>query len=458
MTDTNTEISIVAPDDWHIHLRDGDALPLTVAHVARSFRRAIIMPNLVPPVTNAEEAVAYKKRILTAKPANAIFEPLMVLYLTDKTSPEDIETAAAAGVVACKLYPAGATTNSDSGVTAIENIFDAIEAMQKVGMKLLIHGEVTDNHIDIFEREAVSFDLMKRLALFFSSLIGLFSAPLFAMTYTNAINDSSWEVYTSVLACRMEHSVPFYGDVVFRTRAGEASGFYLRADASRFKAGEAQVIARSPVWMAEHSEEQLAIVGMKQGTRPLWLGNSVTELMLSKLNEGKEIQIVRPTWYGGEEERAKLAMSTIGFRKAYDQYLSCLTGLIPRNFDQLKRTSLLFPGGEVEALPSSITRQLDYILTLVKHDRDIKQFYIDGHTDSIGDRIENLELSKVRAELVGDYLTRRGIPEDWVSVRWHGERYPVASNANAAGRAKNRRVTVRLEKVKETEVLSLASK
>lgn len=282
------------------------------------------------------------------------------------------------------------------------------------------------------------------------------SSSSHAETYSNAINDSSWKAHTSVLSCRIEHSVPFYGEAVFRTRAGEASGFYLRADASRFKAGEAQVIAKTPVWMAEQSEEKLADIGMKQGTRPVWLGKSVTELMLSTLHSGKEVHIVRPTWYGSENHQASLAMSTIGFRKAYDRYLACLTGLIPRNFDQLKRTALLFPGGEVEALPSSITRQLDYILTLVKHDSDIKQFYVDGHTDSVGDRIENLELSKIRAELVSAYLIRRGIPEDWVKVRWHGERYPVASNANASGRAKNRRVTVRLEKVKEDEVLSLA--
>ncbi len=155
MTNGTNQLTITAPDDWHIHLRDGDALKLTVPHAARSFKRAIVMPNLAPPVTNAEEALSYKNRILKAVPEQANFEPLMVLYLTDKTSSDDIRAAASAGVVACKLYPAGATTNSDSGVTAIENIYPAIETMQEVGMKLLIHGEVTDNHIDIFEREAV---------------------------------------------------------------------------------------------------------------------------------------------------------------------------------------------------------------------------------------------------------------------------------------------------------------
>ena len=155
MTQSVDRITITAPDDWHIHLRDGDALALTVPHAARSFKRAIAMPNLVPPVTNAEQALAYKARIMAHVPADVEFEPLMVLYLTDKTSAADVQSAHAAGVVACKLYPAGATTNSDSGVTSIENIYPAIAEMQKCGMKLLIHGEVTASHIDIFEREAV---------------------------------------------------------------------------------------------------------------------------------------------------------------------------------------------------------------------------------------------------------------------------------------------------------------
>ncbi|MFL0805363.1 MAG: dihydroorotase [Agarilytica sp.] len=147
-------LTITAPDDWHIHLRDGDALNLTVPHAARSFERAIIMPNLVPPVMNAEQALAYKARISEKVPSGERFEPLMVLYLTDNTDAATIEAAKANGVVACKLYPAGATTNSDSGVTSLENIRGALTAMEAQGMLLLVHGEVTDSNIDIFDREA----------------------------------------------------------------------------------------------------------------------------------------------------------------------------------------------------------------------------------------------------------------------------------------------------------------
>lgn len=148
------EITITRPDDWHLHVRDGEALKTTVPHTAATFGRAIIMPNLKPPVTSVAEAEAYRQRILASRPANSQFQPLMTLYLTDRLSPEVIREAAAhPDIYAVKYYPAGATTNSDSGVTAIENVYPALEAMSEAGLPLLLHGEVTDNHVDIFDRE-----------------------------------------------------------------------------------------------------------------------------------------------------------------------------------------------------------------------------------------------------------------------------------------------------------------
>ena len=152
------QITITRPDDWHIHLRDGASLERTVGDAARQFARAIVMPNLVPPVMNAEQALSYKSRILAARPAGNQFEPLMVLYLTDNTDPAEIARAKAAGVTACKLYPAGATTNSASGVTDLQKVYPVLEAMQKTGMPFLLHGEVTDSAIDIFDREKVFLD------------------------------------------------------------------------------------------------------------------------------------------------------------------------------------------------------------------------------------------------------------------------------------------------------------
>ncbi|UYM16846.1 dihydroorotase [Endozoicomonas euniceicola] len=157
------QLTLTRPDDWHLHLRDGDALAETVASAARTFARAIVMPNLRPPVVTVEDATAYQQRITAATPQGADFEPLMTLYLTDQTTPEMIYAAKARGnIKALKLYPAGATTNSDSGVTDLAHIHDTLHdtlaAMAECGIPLLVHGEVTDPDIDIFDREKVFID------------------------------------------------------------------------------------------------------------------------------------------------------------------------------------------------------------------------------------------------------------------------------------------------------------
>ncbi|MFN3593855.1 MAG: dihydroorotase [Thiobacillaceae bacterium] len=149
-------ITLTRPDDWHLHLRDGAALAAVLPDTARRFARAIVMPNLKPPVRTVAEAAAYRGRILAALPQGLDFEPLMTLYLTDNTRPEEIAAAKASGFVhAIKYYPAGATTNSDFGVTAVERAYPAIAAMEAVGLPLLVHGEVTDPAVDVFDREAV---------------------------------------------------------------------------------------------------------------------------------------------------------------------------------------------------------------------------------------------------------------------------------------------------------------
>ena len=152
------ELTLTRPDDWHLHVRDGDALRTVVPHTAAQFARAIIMPNLRPPVTTAAQALAYKARIQAAVPPGMQFEPLMTLYLTDNLPADEIARAKDAGVVAAKLYPAGATTNSDAGVTDLRKTYQTLEAMQRAGLLLLVHGEVTSPDIDLFDREAVFID------------------------------------------------------------------------------------------------------------------------------------------------------------------------------------------------------------------------------------------------------------------------------------------------------------
>ena len=151
-------LTLTQPDDWHVHLRDGNALNTVVPHTAAQFARAIVMPNLKPPVTTTAMALAYKQRILAALPEGMSFEPLMTLYLTDDMPADEIHRAHEAGVAAVKLYPAGATTNSSAGVTDIRHTHATLDAMQRVGMPLLVHGEVTDNEVDLFDREAVFID------------------------------------------------------------------------------------------------------------------------------------------------------------------------------------------------------------------------------------------------------------------------------------------------------------
>ena len=152
------QLTLTRPDDWHLHLRDGAALQTVVPHTAAQFARAIVMPNLKPPITTAAQALAYAKRIAAAVPDGVKFEPLMTLYLTDSLAPDEIKRAKDVGVVACKLYPAGATTNSDAGVTDIKKTYKTLEAMQRNGLLLLVHGEVTSPDVDLFDREAVFID------------------------------------------------------------------------------------------------------------------------------------------------------------------------------------------------------------------------------------------------------------------------------------------------------------
>ena len=165
-------LRLVKPDDWHLHLRSGSAMRSVVEMSAAQMGRAVIMPNLALPIKNTSQALAYRAEIMEALPAGSSFSPLMTLYLTDKTSIKDIESAAKEpNIVAVKLYPAGATTNSQSGVTSIDKAFPVLEAMQKLDMPLLVHGEVTDENVDIFDREAVFIDkVLKKITRSFPSL------------------------------------------------------------------------------------------------------------------------------------------------------------------------------------------------------------------------------------------------------------------------------------------------
>lgn len=278
--------------------------------------------------------------------------------------------------------------------------------------------------------------------------------------YTNAFNANIWQVQTSVFECRLEQKIPLYGKAVFLTRAGEGAIFQLKTQVAVLKAGNAHIEAIAPTWAEDKHMSNLGAVSVKKGRTPLWLDTGRAEQMMIRLREGMDIEIKRPMWFDSVEKDARLVMSAVGFHNPYQQYLRCLSGLLPANFYQLERTALYFPDGPADPsrdLSRNGKRKLDNILQFVKYDKTIKHYYVDGHTDSDGDRVANLELSKVRAEMVAQYLIQGGIPKSSVIVRWHGERYPAASNAGKGGRTKNRRVTVRLERGKTMKIMPLAT-
>ena len=195
------QISITAPDDWHLHVRDEDALSSVVPYTARQFNRAIIMPNLVPPVTTTQQAIEYRSRIQNAVPGSTQFDPLMTLYLTDNTSPQEITRAKESGLIhGVKLYPAGATTNSQSGVTDIQNCFDVLAAMEQAGVPLLVHGEVTHDEIDIFDREAVFIDqVMQKIIEQFPGLKVVFE-HITTADAVSFVNSASNQVAATITA------------------------------------------------------------------------------------------------------------------------------------------------------------------------------------------------------------------------------------------------------------------
>lgn len=267
----------------------------------------------------------------------------------------------------------------------------------------------------------------------------------YAATYTNGIEDSSWRYEGSAYGCSLVHEVPYYGEAIFRTRAGMDSSFYLSAMAPRFKSGQALMILQPPAWRHNLHSQDLGFVTVDQGHRPVTLESKLTERLLAELNVGYEVELTRMPWYGAESA-TRVYVSPIGFRDVYKYYLDCLADLLPVNFEQIEKTSVYFGSGRFEPIPGEQRQKLDNIVRYSEVDPSVKQFYVDGHTDSVGTRADNFILAENRAKQVSDYLVGKGLPAEKITVRWHGERYPATDNATVEGRSQNRRVTVRLER------------
>ncbi len=268
--------------------------------------------------------------------------------------------------------------------------------------------------------------------------------PSWALRFSPAIDQSAWAVQGNQFECRIAQSIPDFGQAIFYHQAGETQQFYLMADTPRMKTGRAALRITNPEWKPGGRIEHVGYVDVAEQQEAINLTEQQANQLLHALFEGRQVEFIRRAWYD-ERESINVGISNVNFRGAYDQYVGCLAELLPVNYGQIERTSLMFSPGQ-ESLGETETTQLDNILIYSQADESVLSYFVDGHSDSRGSRAENMEVSKRRAKMVMDYLVDGGLSPDAIILRWHGERYPIASNRTADGRAQNRRVTVRLSK------------
>ncbi|MCV6613846.1 MAG: OmpA family protein [Cellvibrionaceae bacterium] len=254
----------------------------------------------------------------------------------------------------------------------------------------------------------------------------------------------SWRSEGSIFECRMSQMLPSIGQAVFYRRAGERQQFFLDTPKVFFKKGKASLKVTAPVWRPQGPQQDLGFVPVSESKRPLSLGAKLSERIMAELERGQQIVITRQPWYGAPQS-LQVSFDSYNYRPVFQEYMGCVAGLLPVNFDQVEKTTLYF-NGPLADLSEGQKSQLEQIVIYAKADQEVTGYYVDGHTDGRGTMAENLVLSQQRAQQVADYLTKSGLDSSKLQVRWHGERYPVKSNTSAKGRAANRRVTVRLER------------
>lgn len=273
--------------------------------------------------------------------------------------------------------------------------------------------------------------------------------PLEAVTFRASVEESSWEMESSRFACRLRQQVPAYGVATFSHPAGEAVHFALAPTQKQQITGTARLIAEAPPWRPGADPRVLGEVQADRDNGVLEVPPALAQNMLAALYQGLSPTFNTDQWYGSPE-LLKVGVSVANFQSAYSDYLDCVAGLLPVNYRQVARTAILFPSAQTE-LSEASRRRLDLIALYVKADDSVRTLYVDGHSDNLGRRLLNRDLSKQRAEAVTRYLILQGVPEERIVTRYHGERYPVVPNNSAENRARNRRVTVRLEREEGTE-------
>jgi outer membrane protein OmpA-like peptidoglycan-associated protein len=265
-----------------------------------------------------------------------------------------------------------------------------------------------------------------------------------ALTYGARMDEAEWIVDSSIFQCTMRQPIPLYGEAVFTTRAGEREEFSFHSVPTPMSSGQAVLVSGPPVWKPGMKRVPLGNVPVTMDEQPIRLGAAQARQLLAELEKGKAPRFTRMSWFG-RDEQIEVEISSVNFRDSYRIYRQCQTALLPVNFEQIRRTRVQFEVDKWDITPAA-KKRLDMIVLYAKADREVNSFYVDGHTDDTHTRVYNLELSKKRAEAVSQYLIKAGLSEDAITVRYHGERYPLVPNRNAANRAVNRRVTIRLEK------------
>ncbi len=272
----------------------------------------------------------------------------------------------------------------------------------------------------------------------------LFVPNVQALTFQSPVEDTEWRLTPSIFECEFSQPIPDYGEAVFYHEAGEDLLFHLRAKKNLMGRGQAALHIEPPIWGPSRFAEYLGLVEIKQTRKPLKVEPQRANKMMQALLKGMQPTFTRKARYD-DGEPIRVSLSAANFQSFYKDYLGCVTGLLPVNFRQVAKSKVLFKGG-ADSIDTASKKKLDLIVFYVKADPAVKAIYVDGHSDSAGRRYHNRRLSEKRALLVMDYMVKRGLDAEMFTTRYHGERYPVASNNTRKGRNLNRRVTIRLEK------------
>lgn len=281
------------------------------------------------------------------------------------------------------------------------------------------------------------------------ALVALMPLMSQAASYGAGIENSQWYLAESVFECALVHQVPGYGRAVFRREAGENLTFFLESESPLMRPGRGDLVVEAPAWRPGVAPRPLGAVRVSDGRRPVSLDARYATILAQGLLEGLRPTVTRASWFDGSPVRVQV--SSINFAGQYQRYQACTGNLLPVNYEQIRRSRIPFASGST-SLSEADRDLLDNIVTYVNADSTVERIFVDGHSDSIGSRINNRALSEDRANVVADYLKASGIGEDMITVRAHGDQYPVSSRP-----ADNRRTTIRLQREGDHPELQQAS-